>query len=188
MEKARFIDIAVLCQEFSPMEVTCDNSNVTTLDDIEIKQKDFLTLFYPHGQNFGMNKTIANDKRYSPYISFESTYRTVNKKRFFLLECILSNLEADLNIPRTCFTTSSRIDLANEFTNLKTLCDMNCCSVVSSLPWNHVEDIIHNFEIYENGPIVPIFVVSICFKTPTKGVKDNIIRFQYRILKDKDEL
>jgi hypothetical protein len=185
MDTNYLIDIAVLCQEYIPVEYSCNNTNITVLDEIEISKKDFLTLFYPHGENFGIDKTVGSNLKYNHYISFESIYRTVNGKKFFLLEQILQNLEADLNISRNCFTTSSRIELVNEFINIKSLCDMNCCSVVSSITWSNIEDIIRNNEknnSMHNRHRRPIFVVSICFKTPTPNVKDNIIQFYYKII------
>jgi hypothetical protein len=185
METSYLIDIAVLCQEYSEVEYSCNNSNITILDEIEILKKDFLTLFYPHGENFGIDKTVGTNLKYNHYISFEPIYRTVNGKKFFLLEQILKNLEADLNISRNCFTTSSLIELSNEFINIKSLCDMNCCSVVSSMPWSNVEDIIRNNEMnntINNTNRKPIFVVSVSFKTPTPNVKDNIIQFYYKLI------
>ena len=183
MESSYLIDIAVLCQEYSSIDISCDNSNITILDEIEISKTNFLTLFYPHGENFGINKSVADNEIFNHYISFEPEYRTVKGKKFFLLEQILQNLEADLNLSRNCFTTHSRIELSNEFTAIKSLCDMNCCSVVASLPWSNVEAIIHNYELNNDKKIkTPIFVVSIAFKTPTPNIKDNVIRFHYKIL------
>lgn len=177
MDSSYLIDIAVLCQEYSTIDVTCDNCNVTILDEIPISKKNFLTIFYPHGENFGINKTIATDNKYKTFISFD---RTINGQKFYLLEQIFKNLESDLNVSRNCFTTSSRIELSNEFANIKSLCDMNCCSVVASLPWSIVEDILQNYVTKEK--ITPIFVVSISFKTPTPNVKDNVIKFHYKII------
>jgi len=177
MDSSYLIDIAVLCQQYSTIDVSCDNCNITILDEIEISKKDFLTIFYPHGENFGINKTIAEEKKYNQYISFE---RTIKGKKFYLLEQIFKNIEADLNISRNCFTTSSRIELSNEFASIKSLCDMNCCSVVASLPWSHVEDILENYA--STKTIIPVFVVSISFKTPTPNVKDNVIKFHYKII------
>jgi len=171
------IDIAVLCQEYSPVEVSCDNSNTTLLDEVEISRQDFLTIFYPHGENFGINKTISEDPKYRNFISFE---RTVKGKKWILIEQILKNIEGDLNISRSCFTTNSLIELTNEFVALKTLCDLNCCSVVASLPWSHVLNIIENYAT--DKKITPIFIISISFKTPTVNVKDNVIKFSYKII------
>lgn len=180
MENSYLVDIAVLCQQFSTVDISCDNSNITNLDEIKISKEKFLNIFYPHGENFGINKTIAETPNYNHFISFEN--RTVKGKKFFLLEQVFANLESDLNISRNCFTTTSRIELINEFSNLKGLCDMNCCSVVASLPWSNVEIILNNYQTNrENTVITPIFVISIGFKTPTPNVKDTVIKFHYKI-------
>ena len=183
MDSTYLVDVAVLCQEFSPIDISCDNSNITILDEIIISKEEFLTIFYPHGENFGINKNIAEDKKYNHYISFEPTYRSVKGSKFFLLEQILKNIESDLNISRNCFTTSSLVELSNEFASIKSLCDINYCSVVASLPWSNIESILQNYQIHQNkSNIVPIFVVSIGFKTPTPNVKDNVIKFHYKIV------
>ena len=175
MDNKKYIDIAVLCQEFNELEQTGDKINNICLDEISIHKDDFLTIFYPHGENFGINKTIVHEHSYIPFISFESHIRTLNKKPFYLLEKIIENIEKDLQISRDCFTTTSLMEMTHEFTKIKTICDLNCCSVVSSLPWSIVEDLLEQ----SNSQIV--FIVSIMFKTPTPGVKDNVIKFSYLI-------
>ena len=183
MESTYLVDVAVLCQQFSSIDISCDNNNVTILDEIEISKDDFLTIFYPHGENFGINKNIAQNEKYNHFISFEPLYRTIKGKNFFLLEQILTNIESDLNISRNCFTTSSLVELSNEFASIKSLCDMNCCSVVAALPWSNIESILQNYQIHQNkSSIIPIFVITIGFKTPTPNVKDNIIKFYYKIV------
>jgi hypothetical protein len=185
MKDKIIIDVAVLCQEYSPIEITCDNTNVTTLDDIEISEENFKALFYPYGENFGIDKNIASKKEYFPYIAFIVPYRTVNYEKFFLLETILKNIESDLNISRNCFTTTSIIELTNEIINLHSLCDINCCSVMASLPWSNIQQIIHNEDLStcQERPIrkTLCFVISVIFKTPTPGVKPTMIKFPYVI-------
>ena len=183
MESTYLVDVAVLCQQFSSIDISCDNNNITVLDEIEIPKDDFLTIFYPHGENFGINKNIAQNEKYNHFISFEPSHRTIKGKNFFLLEQILTNIESDLNISRNCFTTSSLVELSNEFASIKSLCDMNCCSVVAALPWSNIESILQNYQIHQNKSIIiPIFVITIGFKTPTPNVKDNIIKFYYKIV------
>ena len=62
MENKKYIDIAVLCQEFNELEQTCDKINNICLDEIYINKDTLLTIFYPHGENFGINKTIVHEK------------------------------------------------------------------------------------------------------------------------------
>jgi len=179
----KILDIAVICEEFSPLQVACDDDNVTVLDDIHISLSVFKKLFYPFGENFGINKDVVNNqKALMDYISFQSALRTVNTRPFDLLEVIMSNIESDLNVSRNAFTTSSRVELVNEFLRLKSLCDLNCCSVAASLPWSSVEEIMSNFQ--KSNPdytVQPVFIISIQFKTPTPGVKPTTVKFVYKI-------
>jgi len=180
-EKPYLIDVAVLCQAFVPVEISCDNSHVTVLDEIEIPKQTFLEIFYPHMENFGINKSTVGAEKYKPFISFET--KTVKGTRFNLLERVISNIESDLGVTRTCFTTSSLIEVSNEFASLKSLADMNCCSVVASLPWSNVETILKTYESYNSkSKIVPTFAVSVGFKTPTPNVKDTVMKLQYKII------
>ena len=176
-----YLDIAVLCQDYSNIDLSCDNSIVTVLDEIKITKHNFMSVFYPREGNFGIDKTIMNNPSYSQLISFETKYRTVKGKPFYLLEQILTNIESSLSLSRNCFTTSSMVELSNEFATLKTLCDLNCCSVVSSLPWSTVEDMLDNYKL-NNKNFKTVFVVSVTFKTPTQGVKDTVIQFHYNII------
>jgi hypothetical protein len=181
------IDVAVLCQEYTTIEKMCDD-HIINLDEIKISKDLFQTIFYPYGENFGINKnnlTDNNNKVLMPYISFLPEYRSTEGKHFYLLEKIISNLENDLNVSRNCFTIETLVELSNEITNLHSFCDLNCCSVLSSLTWPNVLEIIKNYKMADiNGPsypLIPICVVSIVFKTPTVGVKNTIVRFNYRI-------
>ena len=171
------IDFAVVCQEFTNIEITCDSNNIITLDEIEITKKDFCNIFYPNNEKFGINKTL--DKYYHPFISLQAEHRTSDGKKFNLLESILKNLEYDLNISRNCFTTASRIELANEFSNIKSLSDINACSVLASLTWSNLLDILNNYHV-NNMSVSPIFCISIIFKTPTPGARETIIKLNYK--------
>jgi hypothetical protein len=181
------IDVAVLCQEYTKIEKMCDD-NIINLDEIEITKDLFQYIFYPYCETFGINKnTICNNSAYLPYISFLPEYRTVDGKKFYLLEAIITNIEADLNVSRNCFTIDSLVELTNEIISINSLCDLNCCSVLSSLTWSNILEIIKNYEIINcdctsiTEPVIPICVISVIFKTPTPGVKNTIVRFNYRI-------
>jgi hypothetical protein len=196
------IDVAVLCQEYTTIETMC-HDNIINLDEILITKEVFQSIFYPYHDNFGLNKDfVCNNKDISTYISFIPEFRSVNSKKFYLLEEIIANIERDLNISRNCFTKESLVELTNEIISIKSLCDINCCSVLASLSWQNILEIIKNYQLInycqcEKGPesdenyckicknskseIIPICVVNIIFKTPTPGVKNTIIRFNYRI-------
>jgi hypothetical protein len=186
------IDVAVLCQEYTTIEKMCGD-HIINLDEIEITRETFQNIFYPYCENFGINKNnVSNNSFYAEYISFLPEYRTVNKKKFYLLEEIISNIESDLNISRNCFTVESLVELTNEIISVNSFCDVNCCSVLSSLTWSNILEIIQNYSIInencipdnpsQRGPVIPICVISIVFKTPTPGVKNTIVRFNYKII------
>jgi hypothetical protein len=177
------IDVAVLCQEYTNIEKMCSD-HIINLDEIAVTKEIFQTIFYPYHENFGLNKNnIINNKILTPYISFLPENRSVDGKKFYLLEKIISNIENDLYISRNCFTIESLVELSNEITNLHSLCDLNSCSVLSSLTWANILEIIKNYKLSDSSdePLIPICVISIIFKTPTVGVKNTIIRFNYRI-------
>jgi hypothetical protein len=181
------IDVAVLCQEYTKIEKMCDD-HIINLDEIEITKELFQYIFYPYCENFGINKnTICNNPAYIPYISFMPEYRTVNCKKFYLLEAIIANIESDLNVSRNCFTIESLVELTNEIVSINSFCDLNCCSVLSSLTWTNILEIVKNYNIINcdctsiTEPVIPICVISVVFKTPTCGVKNTIVRFNYRI-------
>ena len=196
------IDVAVLCQEYTAVETMC-HDNIINLDEIPISKEVFQSIFYPYHDNFGLNKDfVSNNNHISSYISFIPEFRSVHSKKFYLLEEILSNIERDLNISRNCFTKETLVELTNEIISIKSLCDINCCSVLASLSWKNILEIIKNYQIINScqcthfnnkqetycpicktskSEIIPICVVNIIFKTPTPGVKNTIIRFNYRI-------
>jgi len=208
------IDVAVLCQEYTTIEKMC-HDHIINLDEIEITKELFQCIFYPYYENFGINKnTVCNNCSYQQYISFLPEYRSVNGKKFYLLEQIISNIESDLNISRNCFTVESLVELTNEIISINSFCDLNCCSVLSSLTWCNILEIIKNYNILNENcgcssdasssgstsssgssgstsssynsmgqqPVIPICVISVIFKTPTPGVKNTIVRFNYRII------
>ncbi len=180
------IDVAVLAQNTSAIKTHRDDSHVVNLDVINISEDLFKSIFYPHGNAFGMDKKFCTRDGVIPYISFLPNYRGINGRKFYLLEEILSNLESDLNVSRNCFTTDSLVELTNELISIKSLCDINCCSVLSSLTWDNINEILNNYKLLQesnniNDKIVPICVVSIIFKTPTEGVQDTVIKFHFKI-------
>jgi len=192
IDKKIMIDVAVLCQEYTTIEKMC-HDHIINLDEIEITKDTFQNIFYPYCENFGINKNnIQNNSFYTQYISFLPEHRTVNKKKFYLLEEIISNIENDLNISRNCFTVESLVELTNEIISISSFCDINCCSVLASLTWNNILEIIENYTIINENygcnhsdnktPVIPICVISIIFKTPTPGVKNTLVRFNYKIV------
>jgi hypothetical protein len=176
------IDVAVLCHEYTELKKMCDD-HIINLDDICISKDIFRKIFYFYGENFGMDKKIVNTEELLHYVSFLPKHRKIEREKFYLLEHILRNIEDDLGVSRNCFTPETRVQLTSEINSLNSLCDMNCCSVLASLTWSNLLNIIDKYRfIKEEQPgFVPICAVSVVFKTPTPNVKNTIIRFNYRI-------
>jgi len=177
------LDIAVLCQEYSPVEIVCNNNHIVELDYIDISANVFKSIFYPYGETFGLDKQSCSRNNF-PYITFSPPYRSVCKKPFSLLEQIILNIETDLNVIRNCFTTSSLLELSKELSSIKTLCDLNECSILNSLSWKNIISIINNDYINmnpSNPPTKVVLIISIIFKTPNKCVLPTIIKFRYNI-------
>jgi hypothetical protein len=179
------LDFAVLSQTYKSIKLDVCQNHVIELDPINIVLNDFLTIFYPFGDSFGINLQKMNVNSYLlNYISFLPLYRTFKGKNFSLLESIILNIEADLNVSRNCFTTSSLIDLSKELSEIQTLCDINCCSVLSSLTWSNITNIIKNEQLtrVNNAPLDNIaLVLSVIFVTPNDDILETIVKFTYLI-------
>lgn len=192
-KKKVIIDVAVLCQEYTNVETIC-NDNIVNLDEIPITKEVFQAIFYPYKDNFGMNKDFMhNNPELIPLISFLPEHRHLNNnKKFYLVEELIANIERNLNISRNCFTKESLVELTNEIIGIKSLLNINCCSVLASLSWQNVLEVIENYKLIncdhdkslkeEDNVIIPICVVNIVFKTPTPDVKNTVIRFNYKII------
>jgi len=181
------IDIAVLCEEVTEIRETCKD-HIINFDDIYITQDQFRHIFYPYSENFTINENyIQSNPDSKKFVSFLPIYRTVGGQNFYLLEQILSNIENDLSVPRNAFTIESLVEITNQITNINTLCDICNNNTLSSLTWSNIKEIINNYKLYKQSSnkeigITPICVISVIFKTPTNGVENTIIRFNYKII------
>ena len=178
------IDVAYICQEYTSIDVKCNNNHVVELDEITITEDNFKKIFYPYGENFGMDKKAGCNPDIFPYVTFLPPWRTVATKPFTLLDYIIMNIEADLNVDRNCFTTSSLIELSKELSNIKSLYDINCCSVITSLTWSNILNIIRNDYISNNSLNYlrdTVLIISIVFKTPNSDILPTTIKFKYRL-------
>ena len=77
----------------------------------------------------------------------------------------------------------SLIELSNDLSNIKTLCDINCCSLLCSLTWSNIISMLNDYNLADNSVnfVSPLFVVNIIFKTPNPNVKPTTVKFNYRI-------
>ena len=180
------IDIAFISQQITPIDLDETDNHITELDDILIDSELFKQIFYPHGENFGIDTTILSNPNVLNYISFMSPHRTLNggSKNFSLLELIISNIETDLNANRNCFKTGTLIELSKELSNIKTLCDIHSRCVECSLPWSNVLSIIKDNYINRDKSIPlkqALLIISVVFKSPNPHILPTIIKFKYRM-------
>jgi hypothetical protein len=174
------LDIAVLQKVVTTID-TCSDAHVTYLTPRYIQsQAQFKSIFYPYGEVFGIDPAMCCDPHITPFISFLPPYATVqNCQNFNLLNTVLSNLEVDLG-PRTCWCPDSLVELQKELSEIKTLCDLKCCNVLSALTWSEITAILCNMEYSQKSPITQAtFVISVVFKTPTNGANPTVIKFSY---------
>jgi hypothetical protein len=176
------IDVAVLCHEYVELE-KLNNDHIIILDDIRMTLEMFQSIYYAHGENFAMDKKFITKKNIQPYISFLPEHRTINKQCFCLLEQLFLNIEQDLNVSRDCFTIESKVELSNEISSIRYIYDLNASALLSSLTWTNIMEIIKNYKLVNcnKKEMHFIFVISVVFKTPTPGVKNTIVRFNYMI-------
>ena len=178
------LDFAVLSQSYKSIKIDVCQSHVINLDPIHIDIRDFLTIFYPFGDSFGINlQQMSLNKHLLNYISFLESDRSVLGKNFSLLETIILNIESDLNVSRNCFTTSSLVELTKELSEIKNLCDINCCSVLSSLSWPNIISIIQNeqLRVAENTLEEIALILSVIFVTPHDDILETVLKFTYII-------
>jgi len=184
------LDIAVISQEFSPIQATSTDNHIIELDEIEIDKESFTQLFYPNGGNFGIDITKLheikiNKPKIIEYISFSPCFRSINNgEPFSLLEQIILNIESDLNITRNCFEKTTLIELSKELSNIKTLANINCCNVLCSLNWSNIITILKN-EYLDRRSTNPLnqalLVISVIFKTSNLDILPTLVKFKYRI-------
>ena len=178
------IDIAVMCKEYSSLDIVSNDNHIVHLDEIIISENDFKQIFYSYGDFFGTDSNKSNANVYWDYITFQSPWRTVNSKQFSLLDEIISSAEEDLNVSRNCFTTCSMIELTNEISNIKTLYDIDTKSVLTSLTWTTIISLLREntlTKITDNSIISPLLIINIVFKNSNPVVKPTMIKFPFRL-------
>jgi len=186
----KIIDVAALGHAMSPIELK-EEAHVVELDDIPISSLTFRRIFYAlDGEVFNLNGNlcISDDKNeFKKLISFSPQDRSVNNIRFNLLNTIFGHLEEDLEVPRECFDLTCRMELERELACIDSICDINSCSVLTSLSWYEVQKLLLSQGASRSGkdpdgnPIYHVLKISIIFKNPNREVKDTIIKFRYLI-------
>ena len=181
-----YLDIAVLHEDNITPVTVAKTAHIIDLEDIRISQKNFLSIFYPHGENFEIDRNLIKQNGLLNYISFSSDLRKMEYGKFFSLqEQIIENIEKDFNVPRSCFDVNTLVELMKELTNIKTLCDLSCSNNTSSLSWSNVRSLIkdnlYRKDIDCSFKTNIILMVSVIFKNQNKSINPTIIKFNYRL-------
>jgi hypothetical protein len=178
------IDVAVLCKEYSPLEIVSNDNHIVHLDEIDISESHFRQIFYPYGDFFGIKPNKSNATEFWEFITFHSPWRTVNGRQFSLLDEIIRSAEQDLNVSRNCFTTCSIIELTNEISNIKTLYDIDSKAVLTSLTWTTIISLLRDntlTKITDDSIIRPLLIINMVFKNSNPHVKPTMVKFPFRL-------
>ena len=192
LSETKIIDVAIMGQCLTPIE-KMDNYHVIELDNINIDEDLFKSIFYYHdGENFSIIQSTNNDPTIESMVSFESTYRTYNNgTQFNLSNIIFAFIEEDLNINRDCFDTCCKMELEKQLSYIKTLCDLDLCNILCALKWSEIIQILKSkgakSVTSNNESISHILKINIVFSNPNTSVKDTIITFPY-VIESIDEL
>ena len=186
LSETKIIDVAIMGQCLTPIE-KMDNYHVVKLDNINIEEDLFKSIFYCHeGENFSIIRNTNNNPTIESMVSFESKYRTYNNKTLFnLSNIIFAFIEEDLNINRDCFDTCCKMELEKQLSYIKTLCDLDLCNILCALKWSEIIQILKSkgAKSFTDGGIFisHILKINIVFSNPNTSVKDTIITFSYVI-------
>ena len=171
------IDIAVMCQEFSPIQTVPCSQHIVELDEIPIPTNTFRQIFYAR-DTFCIDPRVQTTTNLNGYISFLYPPRTYRGSPFSLIGELILNLEEDLNVSSNCFTPCSLIDMQKTITSIKTLSDLTCCTMCS-LTWSDITALIN--QDYLRSDMKPVLVVNVVFKSETEGALPTTVKFRYKL-------
>jgi hypothetical protein len=182
------VDVAALGHMLNEVELK-ENAHIIELDDIVVSAFIFRHMFYSFdSEHFNLDGDICRSKEkvdLIPHISFEE--RTSNGANFNLMQTILANMEKDLGVSRECFDLCCRLELEKELSSIRTLCDINVCSVLCALTWSEILNVLKSKGASSTGldsfgnPVQHILKISIVFKNPNQDIKDTIVKFRYLV-------
>jgi hypothetical protein len=171
--KTMELDIALLYQHVSPVQVSCKNIHTIDLDPMDISSHDFKTIFYPEENNgyFGLNSNISPSLH--PFISFQE--KTYKGNSFSLMEEVLACIEKDLNVTRKCLSTHSMISLTQDLSGINSFLDIfDTGNLLSSLTWKHIVDVLNR------SPSV-VLIISVLLRSPNTHILPIVFKFKYKI-------
>jgi hypothetical protein len=129
-----------------------------------------------------LEEFFKNENLIKNYISLLPDVRTKSPDGtpFSLLNEIYSNIQNSLLIGVEAIEPSSQIILNKEISNIKTLCNLHCQSLVNSLRWNDIINMtLHNPEYDTNDTLN--LSVTLVFVSSTEGVPNLNVVVNYRV-------
>jgi len=182
------INIAVFCQKYSNFELINDNPPIQLLT-IPITLNLFKYIFYEN-DSFNINPTVCNNPSLFNYISllpgptgyYENgigRYKE-NTEPFSLLNEIYDNIIECLHIGVGQIDPTSRIVLNKEVSAIKSLCNLHCQSVVNSLRWSDIINIVLATPSYDYTKTLNLSI-ELIFVSNTEGVSNLAVIVNYNI-------
>lgn len=174
------INIANICQKYSNFQLVEDSDIPIQLETIPICLNTFKYLFY-ETDCFNINPCACNNPNLFHYVSLLPNDRTkVDGMPFSLLNEIYSNIEECLNITIEAIEPTSRIVLNKEISSIKSLCQLHCQSLVNSLRWCDVVNMVLSDPNY--NPDEPLNLrITLVFVSSTQDVKNVVVSMNYGI-------
>ena len=174
------INIANICQKYSDFQLVQDSDVPIQLETIDICLNTFKYLFY-ETDSFNINPCACNNPNLFPYVSLLPHDRTkIDGMPFSLINEIYSNIEECLNITIEAIEPTSRIVLNKEISSIKSLCQLHCQSLVNSLRWCDIINMVLSDPNYD--PDKPLNLrITLVFVSSTQDVKNVVVIMNYAI-------
>jgi len=198
MEENTQINIAVVCQKYSNFELIENGLEPITLKPIEMTLPTFRYIFY-ETDSFNINPAAGTNPSLFDYVSLlpgqiingdpgaTGRFKLVGVdpitqnpiyNPFSLLDEIYSNIQECLDIPIEAIEPTSRIILNKEVSSIKSLCNLHCQSIVNSLKWSDVVNIILADSNYH--PELPLNLsITLVFVSSTQNVSNLVVLMSF---------
>lgn len=182
------INIAVICQKYSNIELIDENPPIQLLP-ISITLNLFKYIFYEN-DSFNINPIVCNNLSLFNYISLlpgPSGYSENGIGRykadmtpFSLVNEINDNITNCLSIGLDQIDPTSRIVLNKEVSTIKSLCNLHCQSVVNSLRWTDILNLVLASPTYDYSKTLRL-TIELIFVSNTEGVSNLTVLVVYDI-------
>ena len=177
------INIAVICQKYSNFELVERNAPIQ-LREIDITLNIFKYIFY-ETDSFNINPSACiNFNKYISLLPASSSNPDGRYKEngipFSLLAEIYVQITQCLKIPIEAIDTTSRITLNKEISSIKSLCNLNCQSLVNSLRWSDIQNIVLADPLYKYDKPLRL-AITLVFASSTECVDDLVVIVNYNI-------